>query len=155
MWTDRRQHKFVTSQFSTILVLTQCCCIMNTTDLTCYFLGAVHWQQTGQVITVSIVACVLRSIFSFALTAALGNDTIIIVLVIWKRQELHSPSLTLLFSLAVTFMIAELLKNFKVYGTLRRSQFFFGWIICGVFFIILSGICFDRLLALTVHFCLL
>ena len=135
---------------------------MNTTDLTCYFLGAVHWKQTGQDITsASIIACVLSSIF--ALTAALGNGTI--MLVIWKTRELHSPSLTLLFSLAVAdllvgligqpsfvaFKIAELSENFKVYCTLRMIQFFFGWITCGVSFIILSGICIDRLLALTLH----
>ena len=134
---------------------------MNTTDLTCYFLGAVYWQQTGQDITANIIACVLSSIF--ALTTALGNG--IIMLVIWKTRELHSPSLTLLFSLAVAdllvgligqpsfvaFKIAELLGNFKVYCTLRVIQFFFGWITCGVSFIILSGICIDRLLALTLH----
>ena len=135
---------------------------MNTTDLTCYFLGAVHWKQTGQDITsASIIACVLSSIF--ALTAALGNGTI--MLVIWKTRELHSPSLTLLFSLAVAdllvgligqpsfvaFKIAELLGNFKVYCTLRMIQFFFGWITCSVSFVILSGICIDRLLALTLH----
>ena len=134
---------------------------MNTTDLTCYFLGKVYWNQSGQDITASIIACILSSIF--ALTAALGNGTI--MLVIWKTRELHSPSLTLLFSLAVAdllvgligqpsfvaFKIAELLENFKVYCTLRIIQFFFGWITCGVSFVILSGICIDRLLALTLH----
>ena len=31
------------------------------------------------------------------------------------------------------------------------TQFFFGWITCGVSFITLSGVCIDRLLALTLH----
>ena len=87
------------------------------------------------------------------------------MLVILKTRELHSPSLTLLFSLAVSdllvgligqpffvaFKIAELLGNFKVYCTLRMIQFFFGWITGSVSFIILSGFCIDILLALTLH----
>ena len=120
-----------------------------------------YWNQNGQDITANIISCVLSS--TFALTAALGNGTI--MLVILKTRELHSPSLMLLFSLAVSdllvgligqpsfvaFKIAEILGNFKVYCTLRVIQFFFGWITCGVSFIILSGICIDRLLALTLH----
>ena len=50
----------------------------------------------------------------------------------------------------VAFKIAELLESFEVYKcSLKMTQFFFGWIISGVIFIILSGICIDSLLALT------
>ena len=80
------------------------------------------------------IAFVLRSIF--ALTEALENGTI--TLVIWTTREFHSQSLTLLFSLAVAdllvgligqpsfaaYKIAERLENFKVYCTLRMTQFF-------------------------------
>lgn len=133
---------------------------MNTSDLRCFFLP-VHWQQTGQDITVSIASCVLSSMF--ALTTVLGNGAI--MLVIWKTRALHSPSSTLLFCLAATdllvgligqpsfvaFKIAELLEKFKAYCDLRMTQFVFGWTTCGSSFIILSVISIDRLLALTLH----
>ena len=138
-----------------------CDFIMNRSSLSCFFLGSVHWQQTGEHITVSVISCVLSSIF--ALSAVLGNGTI--MLVIWKTRELHSPSFTLLFCLAVSdlfvglfgqpsfvaFKIAELKENFNAYCNSRMTQFFFGWITCGVSFITLSGVCIDRLLALTLH----
>ena len=134
---------------------------MNTTNLTCFFLGPVHREATREDITVSVVSCVLSSIF--ALSAVLGNGTT--MLVIWKTRELHSPSFTVLFFLAVsdllvelfgqpsfvTFKIAELKENFNAYCNSRMTQFFFGWITCGVSFITLSGACIDRLLVLTLH----
>ena len=135
--------------------------MMNTTNLTCFFLGPVHWEASREDITVSVVSCVLSSIF--AVSAVLGNGTI--MLVIWKTQELHSPSLTLLFCLAVSdllvglfgqpsfvsFKIAELNENFNAYCNARMTQFFFGWITGSVSFIILCGVCIDRLLTLTLH----
>ena len=134
---------------------------MNRSNLACFFLVSVHWQQTGEHNTVSVISCVLS--FIFALSAVLGNGTI--MLVIWKTRELHSPSFTLLFCLAVsdllvglfgqpsfvTFKIAELNENFNAYCNSRMTQFFFGWITCGVSFITLSSSCIDRLLALTLH----
>ena len=134
---------------------------MNTTDLTCFFSGPVHWQKTREDITASVTSCVLSSIF--ALTAVLGNG--IIMFVIWKTRELHSPSFTLLFCLAVSdflvgmvgqpsfvvFKIAELKENFSAYCNSRIARFLCGWITVGVSSLTLSGVCIDRLLALTLH----
>ena len=133
---------------------------MNTTYLTCFFLR-VYWEQTGQEITASILSCVASSLFT--LTAVLGNG--IVMLVIWKTRELHSPSYTLLFCLAasdllvgfvaqpsfVAYKIAQHLEHFSAYCNLRMIQFFCGWITSGVSFLTLSGVCVDRLLALTLH----
>ena len=85
--------------------------------------------------------------------------------IIWKTRELHSPSFALLFCLAVSdflvgmvgqpsfvaFKIAELKENFSAYCNLRIVRFFCGWITAGVSFLTLSGVCIDRLLALTLH----
>ena len=81
--------------------------------------------------------------------------------VIWKEKDLHSPAFTLLFCLAVAdvlvglisqpsfvaFKTAELLRQYNVYCNLRLIQFFSGWIIGSVSFLILSAISIDRLLA--------
>ena len=135
---------------------------MNTTDLTCFFLGPVHWEKTGEDITASVTSCVFSSIF--ALSAVLGNGTIMFV--IWKTRELHSPSFTLLLCLAVSdflvcmhgwptifrsFKIAELMENFSAYWNWRIVRFLCGWITVGVSSLTLSGACIDRLLALTLH----
>ncbi|XP_029188192.2 melanocyte-stimulating hormone receptor-like [Acropora millepora] len=134
--------------------------MMNKTELKCLFLE-VHWQLTPQYITVSVMSCVISSIF--ALTSVLGNGTIMFV--IWKDKDLHSPSHTLLFCLAVAdalvglisqpcfvaFKTAELLRQYDVYCNLRLIQFFFGWIIGSVSYLILSAISIDRLLALSLH----
>ncbi|XP_068679621.1 melanocyte-stimulating hormone receptor-like [Montipora capricornis] len=133
---------------------------MNKTDLRCFFFD-VFWQRSQQYITVSVISCVLSSIF--ALTTMLGNGTI--MLVIWKTRELHLPSFTLLFCLAmadvlvgligqpsfVAFKTAEILQEFQIYCNLRLIQFFFGWITGGVSFLILGAISIDRLLALSLH----
>ena len=134
--------------------------MMNKTDLKCLFLE-VHWQLTTQYITVSVISCVISSIF--ALTSVLGNVTIMFV--IWKTRELHSPSFTLLFCLAmadvlvglisqpslVAFKTAELLRQYNVYCNLRLIQFFSGWITGSVSYLILGAISIDRLLALSLH----
>ena len=87
------------------------------------------------------------------------------MLVIWKMRELHTPSFTLLFCLAVsdflvglvgqpsfvTYKVTELLENFNEYCNVRMIQYFTGWITSGVSFLTLSGVCVDRLLALTLH----
>ena len=133
---------------------------MNTTNLTCFFLE-VFLEQSSHGVTLSIITCVFSSLFS--LTAVLGNGTIMIV--IWKTRELHSPSFTLLFFLAASdflvgltgqpslaaLKVAQLLGNFDAYCNLRMSQFFIGWVTGSVSFITLSGVCIDRLLALTLH----
>ena len=111
------------------------------TDLKCFFLE-VYWEQTGRNVTGSILSCVVTALF--ALTAILGNC--IVMLVICKTRELHSPSFTLLFCLAssdllvglvvqpcfVAYKLAELLENFSAYCKLRMVQFFFGWITSAV-----------------------
>ena len=135
---------------------------MNTTFLpsTCLFLE-VHLERTIHDVTASILSCVVNALF--AVTAVLGNG--IVMLVIWKTRELHSPSFSLLFCLAasdfliglvgqpsfVAYKLAELLKNSSAYCNMRIVQFFSGWITSGVSFLTLSGISSDRLLALTLH----
>ena len=105
--------------------------------------------------------CVVSSLF--ALTALLRN--FIVMLVIWKMRELHTPSFALLFCLAVSdflvglvgqpsfvaYKVAELLEDFNGYCKVQMIQFFTGWITSGVSLLTLSGVCVDRLLALTLH----
>ena len=133
---------------------------MNVTDLKCFFLK-VYWEQTAREITASVLSCVVTALF--ALTAILGNG--IVMLVICKTRELHSPSFTLLFCLAASDLlvglvvqpclvankVAKLLDHFSTYCKLRIIQFFSGWITSGVSLLTLTGVCIDRLLALTLH----
>ena len=135
---------------------------MNTSFLqSSCFLFEVHWGETLPDVTASILSCAINSLF--ALTAVLGNG--IVMLVIWKTRELHSPSFTLLFCLAasdllvgllgqpsfVAYNLAELLEDFTTYCNMRMIQFFCGWITSGVSLLTLSGVSIDRLLALTLH----
>ena len=93
----------------------------------------------------------------------MGNS--VILHVIRKTQELHSPSFVLLFCLAasdllvglicqplfVAYKIAELGNDFSVYCILRMIQTISGWITSGVSLLTLSTVFVDRLLALTLH----
>ena len=94
--------------------------------------------------------CVVSSLF--ALTALLRN--FIVMLVIWKMRELHTPSFALLFCLAVSdflvglvgqpsfvaYKVAELLEDFNGYCKVQMIQFFTGWITSGVsFFLCVSA----------------
>lgn len=129
-------------------------------NVKCSFLD-VNLEQTKDTFTASILTCILNAVFS--LLTVSGN--FIILRVIWKTQELHSPSLVLLFCLAaadflvgficqpffVAYQIAELTDNYSAYCVLRMIQNISGWITTGVSFGILSGISVDRLLALTLH----
>ena len=57
----------------------------------------------------------------FALTAALGNETL--MLVIWKTRELHSSSLTLLFSLAVAdLLVAGLIGQTASFVAFKKAE---------------------------------
>ena len=127
---------------------------------TCFFFFF-HTQASHEAQTASVVSCAVSLLF--ALTALLGN--FIVMLVIWKTRELHTPSFALLFCLAVSdflvglvgqpsfvaYKVAELLENFNEYCNVRMIQYFTGWITSGVSFLTLSGVCVDRLLALTLH----
>ena len=133
---------------------------LSETNLTCFFLD-VFRQHSSQSITVSVVLCVVTSLFAY--TAVMANGAT--MLVIWKTRELHSPSFALLFCLAfsdflvgllgqplfVAFKSAELLGKFDAYCKLRLSQFFIGWITGSLSFVIVSGVSFDRLLSLKLH----
>ena len=133
---------------------------MNSTNFECFFLK-IYWDQFRHDITASVLSCVVTT--AFALTAILGNG--IVMLVIYKTRELHSPSFTVLFCLAasdflvglvaqpcfVAYKVAKLLDNFSTYCKMRMIQFFCGWITSGVSLFTLSGVCIDRLLALTLH----
>ena len=128
--------------------------------LSCSFLD-VNLEQTKDTFIASILICVLNPVFS--LLTSTGN--FIILCVIWKKQELHSPSFILLFCLAVSdlvvalicqpffvaYHIAEFINNFEAYCAFRIIQSIFSYTTTGVSLATLSGISIDRLLALTLH----
>ena len=135
---------------------------MNSTDESpsCFFLD-VNLERTKHTFVASIITCILNALF--ALLTATGN--FIILYVIWKKQELHSPSFILLFCLAVSDFIvgvicqpffvaehiAELVNNLNAYCALRIIQSISNYTTTGLSLAILSGISIDRLLALTLH----
>ncbi|XP_078368322.1 adenosine receptor A2a-like [Oculina patagonica] len=132
----------------------------NESNVSCYFLD-VNLEQTKNTFIANILTCILNAVFS--LLTSTGN--FIILYVIWKRQELHSPSFILLFCLAVSdfvvgvicqpffvaFHIAEITNNFQAYCALRIIQSISSYATTGVSLATLSGISIDRLLALTLH----
>jgi len=132
----------------------------NTSLLYCSFLS-VNLEQTKYTFIADILTSVLNAVFSLMTTT--GN--FVILYVIWKKQELHSPSFNLLFSLAasdfvvgvicqpffVAYHIAEFMGNFNAYCVLRIIQHLFSYTTTGVSLATLSGISVDRLLALTLH----
>ena len=77
---------------------------LSETNLTCFFLD-VFRQHSSQSITVSVVSCVVTSLFAY--TAVMVNGAT--MLVIWKTRELHSPSFALLFCLAFSDFLVGLL----------------------------------------------
>lgn len=135
----------------------------NRTNLSlpsCFYLD-LRLEQNNDTFIASVVTCILNSVFS--LITAIGN--LIILQVIWRKQELHTPSFILLFCLAasdllvglvcqpfyVAFKITELIDNFGAYCILRMIQSISGWTTTGVSLAILSGVSIDRLLVLTFH----
>ena len=135
----------------------------NRTNLSlpsCFYLD-LRLEQNNDTFIASVVTCILNSVFS--LITAIGN--LIILQVIWRKQELHTPSFILLFCLAasdllvglvcqpfyVAFKITELIDNFGAYCILRMIQSISGWTTTGVSLAILSGVSIDRLLVLTLH----
>ena len=133
---------------------------MNTSDKTCVFLH-IHLDQERETLTTSIIVCFLNSVFSIVI--CIGNS--IILHVIRKTHELHSPSFVLLFCLAasdllvglicqpsfVGFKIAELGNDFSVYCTLRVAHVTSSWTTAGASLLTLSAVSMDRLLAVTLH----
>ena len=135
----------------------------NRTNLSlpsCFYLD-LRLEQNNDTFIASVVTCILNAVFS--LITAIGN--LIILQVIWRKQELHTPSFILLFCLAasdllvglvcqpfyVAFKITELIDNFGAYCILRMIQSISGWTTTGVSLAILSGVSIDRLLVLTLH----
>lgn len=135
----------------------------NRTNLSlpsCFYLD-LRLEQNNDTFIASVVTCILNAVFS--LITAIGN--LIILQVIWRKQELHTPSFILLFCLAasdllvglvcqpfyVAFKITELIDNFGAYCILRMIQSISGWTTTGASLAILSGVSIDRLLVLTLH----
>ena len=135
----------------------------NRTNLSlpnCFYLD-LRLEQNNDTFIASVVTCILNAVFS--LITAIGN--LVILHVIWSKQELHTPSFILLFCLAasdllvglvsqpfyVAFKITELTDNFGAYCILRMIQSISGWTTTGVSLAILSGVSIDRLLVLTLH----
>ena len=118
-------------------------------------------EKNNDTFIASVVTCIFNAVFS--LLTAIGNS--VILQVIWRKQELHTPSFILLFCLAasdllvglvcqpfyVAFKITELIDNFGAYCILRMIQSISGWTTTGVSLAILSGVSIDRLLVLTFH----
>ena len=133
---------------------------MDKTHQACSFLD-INLNQTGETQTTNVVTCILNSVFS--LITCMGNS--VILYVIWKTRELHSPSFILLFCLAtsdllvgmicqpffVAYKIAELGNHFSAYCTLRMIHTISSWTTSGVSMVTLCLIPVDQLLALTLH----
>ena len=133
---------------------------MNTSNKTCVFLD-IHLDQTRETLTTNIIVCFLNSVFS--IVTCIGNS--VILYVIRKAHELHSPSLFLLFCLAasdllvgltsqpsfVGFKIAELGNDIGVYCTLGMAHVISSWTTSGMSLLTLSAVSIDRLLAVTLH----
>lgn len=135
----------------------------NRTNLSlpsCFYLD-LRLEQNNDTFIASVVTCILNAVFS--LITAIGN--LVILQVIWRKQELHTPSFILLFCLAasdllvglvcqpfyVAYKITELIDNFGAYCILRMIQSISGWTTTGASLAILSGVSIDRLLVLTLH----
>ena len=133
---------------------------LHVSHLNCSFLS-VNLEQTKDTFIASILTCTLNAVFS--LVTCMGNS--VILHVIWKTQELHSPSFILLCCLTasdlvvglicqpffVAYHIAELMGNFNAYCILRMIQSISSYTTTGVSLATLSAISVDRLLALTFH----
>ena len=134
----------------------------NYTEKDCFFFeDQLHFDSTEEVFITNIVTCILNSFFS--LLTCIGN--FIVVFVIGKTRDLHSPSFILLGCLAVSDLLvglicqplfvahktAELKENFAVFCTLKVLQSLSAWITAGVSLFILAAVLIDRLLALTLH----
>ncbi|XP_078363887.1 melanocyte-stimulating hormone receptor-like [Oculina patagonica] len=129
-------------------------------SLTCFFLD-VNLEKNNDIFTASVLTCILNAVLSVITI----TSNFIILHVIWKTQELHSPSSVLLFCLAtsdllvglicqpffVAYQIAKLVDNIGAYCVLRMIQSISGWTTAGASLAILSAVSVDRLLALTLH----
>jgi len=132
----------------------------NLSLLNCFYLD-LRLEQTNDTFIATVVTCILNAVFS--LITAIGN--FVILQVIWRKQELHTPSFTLLFCLAasdllvglvcqpffVAYKITEHTDNFGAYCILRMIQSISGWATTGTSLTLLSAVSVDRLLVLTLH----
>ncbi|XP_068691186.1 melanocyte-stimulating hormone receptor-like [Montipora foliosa] len=126
----------------------------------CFFLP-MNVGQTEATFMANVVTCILNLLLS-PITSA-GN--FIIVYVIWKSRDLHSPSFFLLSCLAaadflvgvicqpslVARRIAELQGDPSLICPLSILQVMSTWITGGVSLFLLVLVSIDRLLALTLH----
>ncbi|XP_068736835.1 trace amine-associated receptor 8a-like [Montipora capricornis] len=129
-------------------------------NTSCFFLP-MNVGQTEATFMANVVTCILNLLLS-PITCA-GN--FIIVYVIWKSRDLHSPSFFLLGCLAaadflvgvicqpslVARKIAELQGDPSLICPLSMLQSMSAWITSGVSLFILALVSIDRLLALTLH----
>ena len=129
-------------------------------NTSCFFLP-MNVGQTEATFMEDVVTCILNLLLS-PITCA-GN--FIIVYVIWKSRDLHSPSFFLLSCLAaadflvgmicqpsmVARRIAKLLGDPSLICPLSILQVMSAWITGGVSFLLLALVSIDRLLALTLH----
>ena len=132
----------------------------NPIQLSCFFVN-INLEQTKDSYITSILTCILNAVFSVLTVTA----NLIILRVIWMKQELHSPSFILLACLAssdvlvglicqplyVANHITGLTDDLKMYCVLGVIWNISSWTTSGVSLTILGLVCVDRLLALTLH----
>ena len=118
-------------------------------------------RHTNSLLNVSIATTVVTSALS--VTSALGNA--VVIMAIWKSPALHTPSNLLLCCLAfadllnalvtqpafVIFNIARIHGNVELYCNGSAVAMILGTSLCGVSFLTLTGVSFDRFLALHLH----
>ena len=118
-------------------------------------------EQTPPVFVFNIVTSVLDLLV--AITATVSNA--VIVYVIWKNKSLHSPSNTLLGSLAVTdLLVGSLVAPFNILTKLGETNnngglycvagvicSFIGWTSGSLSFLTVSTISVERYLAIRLH----
>ena len=127
------------------------------------FLGSQNMcgEQSISLLNVSIATSVITIILS--ITSTFANS--VVILAVWKTSSLHTPSNLLLCCLAfadlcnavvtqpsfVAFNVARIQGNVKVYCNASAVSMILGTYLCGVSFLTLTGVSFDRFLALHLH----
>ena len=114
-----------------------------------------------EVFITNILTCILNSVFP--LITCVGNS--VVLHVIRKFRDLHSPSFILLSCLAASDLlvgaicqplflaqkIAEIVNNFGAYYTLSLLYFISGWATSSIPCLTIAAVSIDHLPALTLH----
>ena len=133
---------------------------MNGSKLDCSFLEySLDHQPFSYVI--AVLCCILNAIFS--VTAVFGNC--LLIAAIWRTPALHSPSISILFSIAcgdllngllaqplfIVYQASELQENLEVLCVSGLVWNYICWLSCGTSGIGLTMLSLERFLALKLH----